>query len=77
MGNPLDVKRRPKRGAAKVRRLGKHKQQIQRYYERTYPRRKIRHLLRNNTVREARAWAEKHGALAFLHEVAAELKVKL
>jgi hypothetical protein len=55
---------RVKKGAPKVRHLGLHQPRVQRklqtYYLIVYPRRKILHLLKHNTVDEARSWAAKH-----------------
>jgi len=53
--------RSTKKGAAKVRHLGRRKSQIARYYAVTYYPRKLRHVFRNNGVNAARSYADKHG----------------
>lgn len=53
-------KARPKKGAAKVRHLGRRKAQIAKYYAQTYAPRKLRHILKNNGVDAARSWADKN-----------------
>lgn len=47
-----------RRGAPKVKHLGRTKVQIARYYLHTYAQRKIRHMLRANGFFFARAWAQ-------------------
>ena len=76
MGNPVSVKKRPKKGAAKVRHLGRNKLQIERYYARTYYPRKIRHILRNNGTRGmemARKYAKEHDCIIMFNRVVREL----
>jgi len=79
MGVPLPKTkvRRPKKGAPKIKRLGRHKAKIERYYANVYPRRKLLRILKNNGVKEARAWAEKHLAHGPLIELANRLGMKL
>ncbi len=67
----------PKKGAAKVRHLGRRKAQIARYYERTYAPRKIRHLLKNNGVPAAQSWADKRGARGVLVAVARSMGIEI
>jgi len=58
-----EVKKKPKKGAAKVRHLGRSKAKAmyrERYYSTVYMARKILHLLKNNSVAEAQSWAAKH-----------------
>lgn len=55
--------RKPKRGAAKVRHLGRRKAQIARYYAAVYYPRKLRRVLKNNGVDAARSYADKHGMI--------------
>jgi len=47
-----------KKGAPKIKRAGRHKAKIERYYAFVYPRRKIRHLLKHNGWQAAWKWAE-------------------
>ena len=65
-----ETSKKPKRGAAKVRHLGRRKAQIARYYDYTYPRRKLLHILKNNGLDAARSWAAKHGVTAILTALA-------
>jgi len=54
---------KPKKGAAKVRHLGRKKNQIARYYAQTYPKKKITNILRHQGAEAARSWALAHDAL--------------
>ncbi len=49
-----------RKGAGKVKRLGRTKTQIAHYYARVYAPRKIRHMLKSNGYRFALAWAQKN-----------------
>jgi len=62
---------RVKKGASKVRHLGRHKAKIAHYYEYTYPLRKLRHLLKHNSEKDARIWAKEHGAQVLLSKLVA------
>jgi hypothetical protein len=62
---------RVKKGASKVRHLGRHKAKILRYYEVTYPLRKLRRIIRNNKESEAKAWAMKHGVMPMFDRLTA------
>lgn len=55
-----------KGGANKLKRVGSRKNQIARYYEKRFPLKKLRNLLKFNGVNDARSWADKHGALHIL-----------
>jgi len=68
---------KPKKGAHKVRNLGRRKAQIRAYYDKVYAKRKLRHLLQNNGIPAARSWADKHNELVAFHRAAAELGVKV
>lgn len=46
-----------RRGAAKVKHAGRRSAKTQRYYDRVYIPRKIRHMLKNNGYKFAWAWA--------------------
>jgi hypothetical protein len=72
-----ELSRKPKKGAAKVRHLGRTKSQITRYYEKTYPERKLRHILKNNGINEAKSWAAKRGIMSILRHVAAQLGMEI
>jgi hypothetical protein len=62
---------RVKKGASKVHHLGRHKAKILQYYERTYPLRKLRRILKHNKQADARAWAKEHGALPLFDRLVA------
>ncbi len=66
-----------KKGASKVRHLGRSKSKIERYYASIYPKRKLRHILLNNGVAAAKAWADKYTAQSFLPAVAKKLGINL
>lgn len=66
-----------RKGAAKVKHLGRRKAQIARYYERVYAKRKLRHLLLNNGVAAAQSWADKRGEQVNLRRAADELNITL
>ncbi len=50
-----------RKGAAKVKRLGRNKAKILKYYSKVWAPRKIRHMLRHNGYPFAQSWAEKNG----------------
>lgn len=58
-----ETSRKPKKGAAKVRHLGRKKNKILRYYAQIYPRTKLRRILRHNGINSARSWAMKNGII--------------
>ena len=66
-----------RKGAAKVKHLGRRKAQIQRYYEKVYAKRKLRHLLLNNGVAAARSWADKRNEQVNLRRAADELRISI
>ena len=78
MGIPLPKpKTRPKKGAPKIKRLGRHKAKIERYYAKVYPRHKLLRILKNNGIKAAKAWADKHLANGPLIELADSRGIKL
>lgn len=58
-----------KKGAAKVRHLGRRKAQIARYYAVTYRPRKLRRVFKNNGANAARAYADKHGLIGLFNKL--------
>jgi hypothetical protein len=64
-----DLSKKPKKGAAKVRHLGRRKTQIARYYANTYPRHKIRRILKNNGFSAAQSWAMSRGFIGIFFEL--------
>lgn len=66
-----------RKGAPKVKHLGRSGPRTQRYlenyYTRVYPRRKLRRILRNNGLQAARKWAREWHHDAIFHEVASKL----
>ncbi len=72
-----ETSKKPKKGAAKVRHLGRRKAQIQKYYERVWAKRKLRHLLKNNGVAAARSWADKRGEQVALRRAADEMGIEI
>ena len=68
-----------KKGAPKVRHLGRHAARLatrlSNYYGNRYPRKKIRNMLKNHTPYPMiQSWAQNHGALVFLRDIANEPK---
>jgi hypothetical protein len=63
-GIQVKIKVKPKKGANKLKRIGSRKRQIEHYYADTYAKTKLRNIIRSSGVGEARAWADRHGALA-------------
>jgi len=55
-----------RKGAAKVKHLGRTKNNILRYYAKTYAPRKILHMLKNNGYPFAQSWAMTHGCAHLL-----------
>ena len=71
-------KQHGRKGAAKVKHLGRRKEQIARYYARTYVPRKLRHILKNNGVDAARSWADKNvESRVALRKIAEELGIEV
>jgi len=62
---------RVKKGASKEHHLGRHKAKILHYYEYTYPLRKLKRLLKHNSVEDAQEWANKYGARVLLSKLIA------
>jgi uncharacterized protein YukJ len=65
-------KSRPKKGAPKIKRAGRHKAKIQKYYLSTLPRKKIRNILKNQGYEAAKKWAFDHGVAGILVELTKE-----
>jgi|GEM_PF-3440206 len=71
-----DTSKKPKKGAAKVRRLGRNKAKIARYYETAYPTKKLRNILKNNGMPAATSWGMKHMATAILNKLVRKMGVE-
>jgi hypothetical protein len=55
-----------RKGAAKVKHLGRKKNYIAHYYGYVWAPRKLRHMLKNNGYPFAQSWAAKHDCLNLL-----------
>lgn len=62
---------RAKKGPAKIKRAGSRAGKIQSYYSRTYPKRKIMHLLKHNSEEDAKKWAKRFGYMDLFRKLAA------
>ena len=65
-----------KKGANKIKRAGSRKTKIAHYYMTTYPRHKIRRILKNNGVPHAQSWADTHGFIALFRTMVHEMGVE-
>ena len=72
-----EASKRPKRGAAKVRHLGRHKAKIAHYYDKIYPLHKLTRILKHNGPQAARSWAMKHGQVGLLGSLAAKMGIDI